>query len=171
MSNDPIEQDNIVIVHEPSIIVQNFISLPSFISCELSNEEIAWLNKKHIKNVFTKATASEDLQTYNQSNENIASYDLINAVLLFRRLNTKIKDLETQNMDLEQRLKKYTNGDNHKRYYEKNKEKIKETGASYLQKLKIENPEKIKEYSHRAYLNQKNKKLKKLAENVEVRVL
>jgi hypothetical protein len=61
--------------------------------------------------------------------------------------------------ELELKLKKYTNGENHKRYYEKNKDKIKETGASYLQKLKKDNPEKIKEYSRTAYLNKKNKKL------------
>jgi hypothetical protein len=61
--------------------------------------------------------------------------------------------------ELELKLKKYTNGENHKRYYAKNKDKIKETGASYLQKLKKENPEKIKEYSRTAYLNKKNKKL------------
>lgn len=62
--------------------------------------------------------------------------------------------------ELEIRLKKYTNGDNHKRYYEKNKEKIKELGSSYLQKLKIENPEKIKEYSRKAYAKKKlNKSL------------
>lgn len=48
--------------------------------------------------------------------------------------------------ELEERSKKYTNGDNHKRYYEKNKDKIKEIGANYLNKLKEENPEKLKEY-------------------------
>ena len=32
--------------------------------------------------------------------------------------------------ELEIRLKKYTNGDNHKRYYEKNKNKIKEIGTA-----------------------------------------
>jgi hypothetical protein len=73
------------------------------------------------------------------------------------------EELTKKVAELELRIKKYTNGENHKRYYEKNKEKIKETGASYLQKLKTENPEKIKEYSHRAYLTQKEKKLKKLA--------
>ena len=55
------------------------------------------------------------------------------------------------------RLHKYTNGDNHKRYYEKNKDKIKQSGALYLQKLKSENPGKIKEYSKRAYANKKKK--------------
>ena len=65
-------------------------------------------------------------------------------------LLSKIDDLTT-------RLHKYTNGENHKRYYEKNKEKIKQSGATYLQKLKAENPGKIKEYSKRAYANKKKK--------------
>jgi hypothetical protein len=66
--------------------------------------------------------------------------------------------------ELETRLKKYTNGENHKRYYEKNKNKIKETGTAYLQKLKAENPDKLKEYSHNAY---QRKKLKKQQEEEE----
>jgi hypothetical protein len=48
-----------------------------------------------------------------------------------------------KNLELEERLKKYTNGENHKRYYEKNKDKYKELGANYLQKLKEENPDKL----------------------------
>ena len=59
--------------------------------------------------------------------------------------------------ELEERLKKYTNGNNHKRYYEKNKEKYKEMGSNYLQKLKEENPEKLKEYRKRAYQRRKEK--------------
>ena len=72
-------------------------------------------------------------------------------------LKAKVEDLET-------RLKKYTNGDNHKRYYEKNKNKIKESGTQYLKKLKSENPDKLKEYSHNAY---ERKKLKKKIEEEE----
>jgi hypothetical protein len=60
--------------------------------------------------------------------------------------------------ELEQKLKKYTNGDNHKRYYEKNKDKIKINGLSYLKNLKLENPEKLKEYNHNAYIKRKEKK-------------
>ena len=59
--------------------------------------------------------------------------------------------------DLEEKLKKYTNGDNHKRYYEKNKDKIKEQGTTYLKKLKEENPEKLKEYRRTYYLKKKEK--------------
>lgn len=64
--------------------------------------------------------------------------------------------------NLEVRLAKYTNGDNHKRYYEKNKNKIKESGTAYLQNLKAANPEKLKEYSRNAY---ERKKLKKKIED------
>ena len=69
-------------------------------------------------------------------------------------------ELKEKVKDLKEKLKKYTNGDNHKRYYEKNKDKIKEQGATYLKKLKEENPEKLKEYRWKYYL--KNyKELKK----------
>jgi len=67
------------------------------------------------------------------------------------------EELKKTNTELEERLKKYTNGDNHKRYYEKNKEKVKEIGTNYLQKLKEENPEKLKEYRKRAYQKRKDK--------------
>ena len=59
--------------------------------------------------------------------------------------------------ELEERLRKYTSGKNHKKYYEKNKEKVMESGANYLLKLKEENPEKLKEYRKRAYQKRKEK--------------
>jgi hypothetical protein len=59
--------------------------------------------------------------------------------------------------ELEERLKKYTCGKNHKKYYENNKEIVMEKGAKYLQKLKEDNPEKLKEYRRNAYLNRKEK--------------
>jgi predicted MPP superfamily phosphohydrolase len=67
------------------------------------------------------------------------------------------EELKKKNAELEERLKKYTNGDNHKRYYEKNKEKIKEQGTNYLKKLKEENPDKLKEYRRSYYLKKKEK--------------
>jgi len=69
----------------------------------------------------------------------------------------EIDELKAKNIELEERLKKYTNGDNHKRYYEKNKDKIKEQGTIYLKKLKEENPEKLKEYRRTYYLKKKEK--------------
>jgi hypothetical protein len=65
------------------------------------------------------------------------------------------EELKKKNIELEERLKKYTNGDNHKRYYEKNKDKIKEQGTNYLKKLKVENPDKLKEYRRNYYLKKK----------------
>ena len=75
------------------------------------------------------------------------------------------EDLKKQILQLQERLKKYTNGDNHKRYYEKNKEKVKEIGANYLQKLKVENPEKLKEYRRTYYLKKKKEKLNYINNN------
>jgi hypothetical protein len=72
-----------------------------------------------------------------------------------------------KNIELEERLKKYTNGDNHKRYYEKNKDKIKEQGTTYLKKLKEENPEKLKEY-RRTYYLKKKEKMKQQEDNIEL---
>jgi len=65
------------------------------------------------------------------------------------------EELKNKVQELEERLKKYTNGDNHKRYYEKNKDKIKEQGTNYLKKLKEENPDKLKEYRRNYYLKKK----------------
>jgi hypothetical protein len=72
-------------------------------------------------------------------------------------LQTENEVLKQKNKELEEKLKKYTNGDNHKRYYEKNKEKIKEHGSNNLKKLKEENPEKLKEYRRTYYLKRKER--------------
>jgi hypothetical protein len=74
-------------------------------------------------------------------------------------LKKENEELKKQNLELQEHLKKYTNGNNHKKYYDKNKEKIKEIGANYLQKLKIENPDKLKEYRRNYYLKKKQQKL------------
>jgi cell division protein FtsB len=58
---------------------------------------------------------------------------------------------------LKKQLEKYTNNDRHKKYYEKNKDRVKENAKNYLNKLKEDNPEKLKEYRHRAYLKRKEK--------------
>jgi len=59
--------------------------------------------------------------------------------------------------ELEEHLKKYTNSEGHKRYYEKNKEKVMANASNYLRKLSQENPEKLKEYRKKAYLRRKEK--------------
>ena len=85
--------------------------------------------------------------------------------------NNKLKneniELKTKLEDTIKHLQKYTNGDRHKRYYEKNKDAIKQNGTNYKIKLKEENPDKLKEYAHRAYLKQKEKLKKQKEENKE----
>ena len=75
-------------------------------------------------------------------------------------------ELKLKVQELEERLKKYTNGENHKRYYEKNKDKIKEQGSTYLKKLKEENPDKLKEYRRTYYLKKKEKENMKENKNI-----
>ena len=67
--------------------------------------------------------------------------------------------------NLRKQLEKYTNNDRHKRYYEQNKDKVKENAKQYLNRLKTENPDKLKEYRHRAYLKRKDKIMKTGLEN------
>jgi hypothetical protein len=42
-------------------------------------------------------------------------------------------------------------------YYEKNSLKVKENSKNYMERMKTENPEKLKEWRHTAYMNRKNK--------------
>lgn len=63
--------------------------------------------------------------------------------------------------DLETRLKKYTNNQGHKKYLEEHKDKIDNIKKTYYQKLKAENPEKLKEYYQRANQKRLEKKLQK----------
>ena len=80
-------------------------------------------------------------------------------------LQTEIEALKQKNKELEEKLKKYTNGDNHKRYYEKNKEEIKEHGSNNLKKLKEENPEILQQYRRTYYLKKKEKLKNQLESN------
>lgn len=70
------------------------------------------------------------------------------------KLNNKIKELE-------EKLKSYTYNQCHKKYYDKNVEVIKDKTKNYIDKLKNENPEKLKQWRHTAYLNRKAKILQK----------
>ena len=76
---------------------------------------------------------------------------------------TKLKEENAKQkqiiQDLETRLKKYTNNQGHKKYLEQHKEQIQTIKNNYLQKLKEENPEKLKEYWRRASQKRKEKKL------------
>ena len=72
-------------------------------------------------------------------------------------LKKEIETLKEENNTLKDRLQLYTNGERHKRYYEKNSENVKQKAKSYMEKIKETNPEKIKEWRHTAYLNRKEK--------------
>ena len=69
----------------------------------------------------------------------------------------RIVALQNEIAQLKQQLEKYTNNERHKKYYEKNKERVKQNAREYLNKLKEQNPEKLKEYRHRAYLKRKER--------------
>ena len=77
--------------------------------------------------------------------------------------NTKLKNTI---QELEARLKKYINNEAHKKYYENHKQEIKQQQSKYIEKLRTENPDKMKEYWQRAYQKRKEKKLQ-LQENTQ----
>ena len=81
----------------------------------------------------------------------IVNIDMYNKLLIENEL------LKKTNLELEEKLKTYTNNERHKKYYEKNSEKVKEKAKNYMEKMKTENPEKLKEWRHTAYMNRKSK--------------
>ena len=93
--------------------------------------------------------------------ENITQNIEINSIPSLEEWNKIQKEFSFMKMEIEKykkQLKKYTNNERHKKYYEQNKEVIKEKAKNYLNRLKIENPEKLKEYRHKAYLKRKSEK-------------
>jgi FtsZ-binding cell division protein ZapB len=73
------------------------------------------------------------------------------------KLKLEIEKLKNKNNELEEKLKSYTNPIRNKKYYEKNSDIVKEKAKNYMEKIKETNPEKLKEWRHRAYLNRKTK--------------
>ena len=82
----------------------------------------------------------------------IVNIDMYNKLIIENELFKKT------NLELEEKLKTYTNNERHKKYYEKNSEKVKEKAKNYMEKMKTENPDKLKEWRHTAYMNRKMKK-------------
>ena len=72
-------------------------------------------------------------------------------------LKLEIEELKKKNVELEEKLKLYTNPERNKKYYEKNSNIVKEKAKTYMEKIKETNPEKLKEWRHNAYLNRKAK--------------
>ena len=82
--------------------------------------------------------------------------DMVN-IDMYNNLMIENELLKKKNIELEEKLKAYTNTERNKRYYEKNSEKVKEKAKNYMEKMKTENPEKLKEWRHTAYINRKAK--------------
>lgn len=68
------------------------------------------------------------------------------------------RELREEVEELKERLREYTYGESKKKYYEANKEKIIEKSNARLERLKSEDPERLREYRRRAYDKQKEKK-------------
>jgi hypothetical protein len=82
--------------------------------------------------------------------------DMVN-IDMYNNLMIENELLKKKNIELEEKLRSYTNTERNKRYYEKNSEKVKEKAKNYMEKMKTENPEKLKEWRHTAYINRKAK--------------
>ena len=72
-------------------------------------------------------------------------------------LKHEIEKLKIKNIELEEKLKSYTNPVRNKKYYEKHSDMVKEKAKNYMEKIKETKPEKLKEWRHSAYLNRKEK--------------
>lgn len=81
----------------------------------------------------------------------------INRMDSIKQLTLENEILKQKILELEARLKKYTNSKSHQEYYERNKDIVKEKSNARLIRLKEENPDKLKEYRRTAYLNRKAK--------------
>ena len=82
--------------------------------------------------------------------------DMVN-IEMYNNLMIENELLKKKNIELEEKLRSYTNTERNKKYYEKNSEKVKEKAKNYMEKMKMENPEKLKEWRHTAYMNRKAK--------------
>jgi hypothetical protein len=72
-------------------------------------------------------------------------------------INNELEELRRKNQELEEKLKSYTNTNSHKKYYEKNKEIIKERSKKFMRKVKEDDPAKLKEWRHNAYIKRKER--------------
>jgi hypothetical protein len=78
------------------------------------------------------------------------------------------ENLLVENKELKEHLKKYTAPKRNKTFYENHKEDIIKKVKEYKEKngVKKPSPEKIKEYSKRAYLKKKQKMLDNTENNI-----
>lgn len=74
------------------------------------------------------------------------------------KLKLEVETLKKENEDITARLKKYTTNPSFKKYYNQNKDAVQETQRRYMNKLKEEDPERIKEYRRQANQRYRDKK-------------
>lgn len=72
-------------------------------------------------------------------------------------LKQEIDELKNKITQLETKLRTYTNPERHKRYYEKNKELVKNKAKTYMEHIKETDPEKLKEWRKNAYQKRKER--------------
>jgi len=75
----------------------------------------------------------------------------------YNNLKQNYEELLIKYNKIEEKLKSYTNTNSHKKYYENNSEVVKQKAKEYMEKVKENNPEKLKEWRRNAYIKRKAK--------------
>ena len=91
--------------------------------------------------------------------------EINNYIVEINALKNEVAELKNKNNDLQEHLKKYTNSKSKQKYYENNSNIVNEKAKIYKEKIKREDPDKIKKWAHAAYLKQKEKKQLLLNQN------
>jgi hypothetical protein len=91
--------------------------------------------------------------------------EINNYIVEINALKNEVAELKNKNNDLQEHLKKYTNSKSKQKYYENNSDIVNEKAKIYKEKIKREDPDKIKKWAHAAYLKQKEKKQLLLNQN------
>ena len=81
-------------------------------------------------------------------------------------LRKENETLKKENEEIMARLKRYTTNPSFKNYYNQNKEVVQQSQKKYIDKLKEEDPERLKEYRRKANQRYREKK-KKLQNEIE----
>jgi hypothetical protein len=103
-------------------------------------------------------------------NESIKYENLYNNLLIeHNKLKEQFDNINIENKQLIEHLKKYTAPERSKKYYENNKEIINQKNKDYKEKTnyyKNLSPDKKKEYSKRAYEKKKQQLLEEKNKNI-----
>lgn len=86
------------------------------------------------------------------------------------KLKSQVDLLLLENIELKNKLKKYTTNPSFKNYYKQNKDTVQESQRKYREKLQLEDPERLKEYQRKAskkYYEKKKQQKLSTQENTE----